>query len=66
MSIVENEPWKHAWKKFGAFGLGFSPPLYHNIRHSLLDKCYDEVKEIVNCVTLSNLEPLGYTIASDG
>ena len=66
LSILEKEPWKHASKKIGEFGLGFSPPSYHNIRHSFLDKCYDEVKERVIYVTLSNLKLLGCTIVSYG
>ena len=66
LSIVEKEPWKRTWKKIGELGPGFSPPLYHNMRHSLLDKCDNEVKERVNRVTLSNLELSGRRIVSDG
>ena len=66
LSIVEKESWRHTWKKIGEFGLGFSPPSYHNMRHYLLDKCYNEVKERFNCVTLSNLKLSRCTIVSDG
>lgn len=66
MSIVDNAHWKHAWKKIGEFGSSFMPPSYHVMRHGMLDKCTDIVKERVNRVVLNNLSTTACTIVSDG
>ena len=64
--MVDSDHWKHAWKKIGEYGSGFSAPSYHTIRNELLDKCYEEVKERVSRIILSNISYSGCTIVSDG
>ena len=59
MSMVDNMHWRSAWKKIGEFGAGFTSPSYHVMRHSMLDKCTDLVKERVQRVILSNLSFTG-------
>ena len=66
MAMVNSDHWKKAWKKIGEFSPGFSPPSYHSMRFELLDKCYEEVKERVQRVILSNISLFGCTIVSDG
>ena len=58
--------WRSAWKKIEEFGAGFTSPSYHVMRHSMLDKCTDLVKERVQRVILSNLSFTGCTIVCDG
>ena len=62
--------WKSAWKKIGefgaGFGAGFTSPSYHVMRHIMLDKCTDLVKDRVQRVILSNLSFTGCTIVCDG
>lgn len=59
MSMVDNMHWTSAWKNIGEFGAGFTSPPYHVMRHSMLDKCTDLVKERVQRVILSNLSFIG-------
>lgn len=66
MTIVDSDHWKRAWKKIGEFGPGFSPPTYYSMRHELLEKCYEGVKERVHRIILSNISLSGCTIVSDG
>ena len=50
MSMIDNMNWKAAWKKIGEFGAGFTTPSYHVMRHGMLDKCVETVKERVERV----------------
>ena len=66
MAIVNNAHWKHAWKKIGEFGSNFMTPLYHAMRHGMLDKYTKLVKERVERMVLRNIPTTACTIVSDG
>ena len=66
MSMVDNMHWKVAWKNIGEFGAGFIAPSYHVMRHGMLDKCIEIVKERVERVVLSNVSITRYIILCNG
>ena len=66
MSMVTRDPWKNAWKKIGEYGPGFFPPSYHQMRITLLDKCYVDTQKEVDRLILKSIDQSGCTIVSDG
>ena len=66
MSMVDNTHWRLAWKKIGEFGASFTTPSDHTMRHGMLDKCTNLVRERVQRVILSSLSFSGHTfVCSD-
>ena len=62
---INNEHWKFTWKKISEYVPRFSAPSYHSMRHDILDKCYEEVKERVNRIIISNLSITGCSFVCD-
>ena len=66
LALVDNNHWKHAWKKIGKYNPSFTGPLYHTIQNEPLDKCFVEVKVRVAKTILCNILYSRCTIVSDG